>query len=171
MQGLLDAATEQAAAGHGLLATVGVGDTLALGRYYLFGTGRCVPGGAGCGAAAARAGRPPLAACGREPCTAAAHARRRNPTEILTDFTGWDVHHLLGEANITVAGLQQVGKAGVGRRRWAASPLSLSVPVCPPLSLVLRPCTHPPTATLRCPRAAGGAAAAGRRFARLYPAR
>lgn len=40
MTGLVQAAEEQAAAGDGLLATVGVGDTLALGRYYLYGTGR-----------------------------------------------------------------------------------------------------------------------------------
>ncbi|KAI7837040.1 hypothetical protein COHA_009117 [Chlorella ohadii] len=38
--GLMDAAEEQVASGTGLLSTVGVGDTLALARYYLWGTGR-----------------------------------------------------------------------------------------------------------------------------------
>ena len=40
MAGLQEAAERQVADGSGVLATVGVGETLALGRYYIWGTGR-----------------------------------------------------------------------------------------------------------------------------------
>lgn len=43
-------AQPQVSSGSGLLSTVGVGDTLALARYYLWGTGRCVHAGGCCGA-------------------------------------------------------------------------------------------------------------------------
>lgn len=69
--GLVEAAEAAAASGRGVLATIGVGDTLALSRYYLYGTGR-------------------------------------NATEVVADVTGWDVWQLLGQANATVARLQEV---------------------------------------------------------------
>lgn len=40
MEGLVEAAEAAAEAGRGVLATIGVGDTLALARYYLYGHGR-----------------------------------------------------------------------------------------------------------------------------------
>lgn len=42
LAGLQEAAERQVAAGTGVLATVGVNESLALGHYFLFGTGRWV---------------------------------------------------------------------------------------------------------------------------------